>query len=195
MISILRLPNEALVEFKNSIMKGIVFSEFLDMVEGKFGLETVDEILDSPELASGGSYTAVGSYPHSEMVTLIVNLSQSTKVPVPDLLKAFGHYLFNTFYTNYPAFFENVKHPFDLLEQVDQHIHVEVKKLYPDADLPRFETERKDGEMTMIYRSERKMADLALGLIEAAGEKYNTELNIETELLEESGTVVKFKIS
>lgn len=165
------------------------------MVEGKFGLETVDDILESSELASGGSYTSVGSYPHSEMVTLVVNLSEHTKVPVPDLLKAFGHYLFNTFYTNYPAFFENVNHPFDLLEQVDQHIHVEVKKLYPDADLPRFETERKDGEMTMIYRSERKMADLALGLIEAAGEKYDTELKIETELLEESGTVVKFKIS
>lgn len=176
-------------------MKGIVFSEFMDMVEERFGLELADELIESSELASGGSYTAVGTYPHQEMVKMVVRLSELSNISVPDLLNAFGHHLFDTFYRNYPGFFVEVKHPFDLLEQIDNHIHVEVKKLYPDAELPRFETSREGDTLTMVYRSERKMADLAIGLIEAAAKKYQTALNIETELLADDGSVVKFKLS
>lgn len=98
-------------------MKGIVFSESLELVEEKFGLETVDHLIESTELASGGAYTAVGTYPHSEMVALVVALSQKSGIPVPDLLKVFGHHLFNTFNKNYSVFFEGVEHPYDLLEK------------------------------------------------------------------------------
>ena len=98
-------------------MKGIVFSESLKLVEEKFGLETVDHLIESTELASGGAYTAVGTYPHSEMVALVVALSQKSGIPVPDLLKVFGHHLFNTFNKNYSVFFEGVEHPYDLLEK------------------------------------------------------------------------------
>lgn len=176
-------------------MKGIVFSEFMDMVEEKFGLETLDDLIESTSLKSGGSYTAVGTYPHEEMVNLVIRLGELKNIPISDLLNAFGHHLFDTFYKNYPGFFTGVSHPFDLLEQIDNHIHVEVKKLYPDAELPRFETHRHEDSMTMIYRSDRKMADLALGLIEASAKKFNTPLNIETTLLKEDGSEVQFKIS
>ena len=39
-------------------MKGIIFTEFLDMVEKKFSIETVDHIIEVSNLSSGGSYTA-----------------------------------------------------------------------------------------------------------------------------------------
>ena len=42
-------------------MKGIVFSEFLDLVEVKFGLEMVDKIIDQSNLESKGVYTSVGT--------------------------------------------------------------------------------------------------------------------------------------
>lgn len=165
------------------------------MVEEKFGLETIDDLIEGSDLASGGSYTAVGTYPHTEMVTMVMRLSEQKNIPVPQLLNAFGHHLFHTFHKNYPGFFAGVEHPFDLLQQIDNHIHVEVKKLYPDAELPRFETRREGDKMTMIYRSERKMADLAQGLIEAASEKFNSPLNIEMVLLKEDGSEVQFNLS
>ncbi len=59
-------------------MKGIVFSEFIELVEEKFGLETVDTILDNSELSNGGAYTAVGTYPHQEMFILVKALSDKT---------------------------------------------------------------------------------------------------------------------
>ena len=52
-------------------MKGIVFTEFLDLVEDKFGLEMVDKIIQSSDLESGGIYTSVGTYKFSEMLQLV----------------------------------------------------------------------------------------------------------------------------
>ena len=40
-------------------MKGIVFTEFLDMVEKEFGYETVDHIIENSELSSNGIYTCL----------------------------------------------------------------------------------------------------------------------------------------
>ncbi|MFT4982342.1 MAG: hypothetical protein ACI9UR_002213, partial [Bacteroidia bacterium] len=41
-------------------MKGIVFTEFLELVEDKFGLEVVNQIIDGCELETDGVYTSVG---------------------------------------------------------------------------------------------------------------------------------------
>ena len=54
-------------------MKGIVFTEFLDMVEERFGYEVVDQIISESKLSTDGIYTSVGTYPHSEIVKLLMN--------------------------------------------------------------------------------------------------------------------------
>ena len=75
-------------------MKGIVFTEFLEMVESKFGYEMVDEMLTQNDLPSGGVYTAIGTYDHSEIVALVGYLHQKSQVPVATLLYTFGQHLF-----------------------------------------------------------------------------------------------------
>ena len=42
-------------------MKGMVFIEFLELVEEKFGLEMVDNIIEQSNLESEGVYTLVGA--------------------------------------------------------------------------------------------------------------------------------------
>ena len=59
-------------------MKGIVFTEFLELVEEKFGIEMVDEIITASNLESGGAYTAVGTYKFVEMINLLTALSART---------------------------------------------------------------------------------------------------------------------
>ena len=53
-------------------MKGVVFTEFLEMVEQKFGMEMVNALIENNELSTDGVYSAVGTYHHSEMVSLVV---------------------------------------------------------------------------------------------------------------------------
>lgn len=176
-------------------MKGIVFTEFLDMVEQKFGYEIVDQIIEDSDLASDGVYTSIGTYPHSEVVALLMNLSDKVKIDPGVLLKEFGKYLFDTFLASYPQFFTSVDNSFAFLQSIDNHIHVEVLKLYPDATLPKFLShETEDGSMIMTYKSERKMAALAEGLIEKSIAHYNETCTIDSEKIKEDGSEVRFTI-
>lgn len=177
-------------------MKGIVFTEFLEMVEGEYGYEMVDNIITNSELPSGGVYTAVGTYAFSEMGMLLHNLSKDTKLSMSQLLNTFGKYLFHTFVKNYPGFFEAAPTAFKFLESIENYIHVEVRKLYPDAELPTFDTTLIDPtKLEMIYKSERRMADFAEGLIEKTLEHYGEKATIEKENITENGSEVKFIIT
>ena len=119
-------------------MKGIVFTEFLDMVETTFGLEVVDSIIENSDLPSEGAYTSVGTYEFNEMVQLLTNLSKSSKISINDLQYSFGFYLFDGLVKAHPEVVSNYKNPLGLLYSIEDHIHVHVKKLYPDAELPTF---------------------------------------------------------
>ncbi len=114
-------------------MKGIVFREFIDMVEQQFSFETADSIIAASSLSTGGAYTSVGTYPHSEMVSLVTNLSAQTGRPVPALLNHFGRHLFTRFTVIHPQYVRNYRSAFELLQQLDGNIHIEVRKLYQDA--------------------------------------------------------------
>ncbi len=177
-------------------MKGVVFTEFLEMVEDRFGYEVVDHILSASDLKSDGAYTAVGTYEHGEMVQLVTHLSEKTNTPVPVLLKEYGKYIFDYFLKKYEAFFSPHQSTFDFLDSIEDHIHVEVKKLYPEAELPKIDTSRPDDNtMVMIYNSRRKMSDFAEGLIEKSMDHYGEKMNIHKEILEADGTRVKFTLT
>ncbi|GAC18595.1 heme NO-binding domain-containing protein [Paraglaciecola arctica] len=147
-------------------MKGMVFTEFMDMVEEVFSADILEDIIEKSELPNNGAYTAVGTYSHEEIVTMTANLSQIVDIPVATLLEIFGKHLFARFSERYPAFFADVSEPFEFLKNIDNYIHVEVRKLYPDAELPRFYHQQKSAtELTMYYLSSRHFEDLAVGLI------------------------------
>lgn len=174
-------------------MKGIVFVEFLEMVEESFGDVIADQIITESDLPSNGVYTRIGTYPFSELLTLVVALHKKTELPIPDLLKAFGHYLFGTFLRQYPQFFERPTNAFEFFHSIENYIHVEVRKLYPDAELPTFKTKELDsGSFEMIYTSSRKLYPFALGLIEKTLEYYKEDCTIEQTLIKEDGSEVKF---
>lgn len=161
-------------------MKGIVFSELIEMVEEVFSPEVADQIIHQADLPSGGAYTAVGTYDHAEILELVSQLSQVTGMPVADLVKAFGRHLAARFTQLYPGFFEGVSGTLAFLQTIEGHVHVEVHKLYPDAELPSFTVEPGDGQrMTMVYRSRRPFADLAEGLIGGAAAHFGERLDID----------------
>jgi len=147
-------------------MKGVVFTEFLEMVEGRFSPDLVDEIIEECNLPSGGVYTAVGTYHHDEMIDLVARLAEKTETSAPELICGFGEYLFSRFHELHPQFFQDLDSSFAFLQRIEDYIHVEVRKLYPEAELPSFECEvPKPGCLRLTYRSRRPFAALAEGLI------------------------------
>ncbi|MBT8038405.1 MAG: heme NO-binding domain-containing protein [Verrucomicrobiae bacterium] len=168
-------------------MKGIIFTEFLTMVEQAHGFDMVDTIIEKSDLPSGGAYTAVGTYAHTEIVSLVVNLSQETSTEVPVLLKAFGQFLFHSLAKGYPSFIAESTNILDFLEQVETYIHVEVKKLYPDAELPKFECSRphSPNQLHMVYTSIRHMEDVCEGLIMGSLEHFGAHATVERQSLDD----------
>ena len=163
-------------------MKGVVFTEFIEMVEDRFGLELADRIIEMSELASGGAYTSVGTYDHGEIIALLTRLSEETKLPAQDLLKAFGHYLFGRFVHGYPQLFESMDDAIHFLSQLEGIVHVEVRKLYPDAELPRFEHRLLEPRgLEILYSSPRPFGDLAEGLIRGCIEHFGNSLQVTRE--------------
>lgn len=161
-------------------LKGMIFVELIKMAEDAFGEEAVDDALDKANLENGGAFTTVGNYPCSELVKIVSAFSEHSGISPEVLQRKFGHWMFESFVVHYPQFFEGKKDSFEMLEAVDGEIHVEVKKLYPDAELPNFATERVTPEhLSMEYSSPRPLVDFCKGMIEACVNQFDEKANIQ----------------
>ena len=177
-------------------MKGIIFTEFLDLVEDKFGLEMVDKIITESTLKSEGIYTAVGTYSFSEMLQLLENLSNNTGIAIDDLLLVYAEHFFSVIETSYPGLLATYNDPIEMLASIEDHIHIEVQKIYPDAELPTFMIEEKTkNSIVMIYKSSRAMHHFGLGLMNKTFEHFNSTASIVLEKIKEDGTEVRFIVN
>jgi len=177
-------------------MKGIVFTEFLELVEARFSPAVTDRLIAGADLPSGGAYTAVGTYDHAELVQLVTRLSTATGIAVPDLLRAFGQHLFGRFVLGYPQLFESTSSVFGFLAGIEGYIHVEVRKLYPDAELPHFDCALAGpNRLTLTYQSTRPFAAFAEGLILGCIEHFGERIELHHEDLSSGqGTAARFSL-
>ena len=176
-------------------MKGVVFTEFLELVESNFGMEVADRV-QTKGFPEDTGFTSVGTYDHQILISLVVELSHETGVPVRELVLAFGKHLFHSFSRNFPDTLVGVNNSIDLLQKVEGVIHGEVQKLYPDAELPSFSfSPSPEGHFQMEYISARPFADLAEGLIGATIEHFGDDLRcVRTDLDGPPGTHALFKL-
>lgn len=147
-------------------MLGIVFSEFTRMIEDRFSLDLLDEILDFCGNPHDGAYTALGAYDHGELILMVNALSARTEVSTDVLIQAFGEHLIPRFRALYPGFFHGITNSFQFFQGIENTIHNQVLKLYPSAELPTIKWALKnENTMTIHYHSSRPFARLAFGLV------------------------------
>ncbi|WP_293370066.1 heme NO-binding domain-containing protein [Nevskia sp.] len=178
-------------------MKGMMFTEFLDMVEARHGLAVKDRIIREAALPNDGAYTSVGSYPHQELLRLAGALSNATGVPTSDLMLEFADTVFALFLRRYKPMIEAATSCFAFLEGIEHHIHVEVRKLYPDAEFPSFDYPSRVADvLVMDYRSPRPMAKFAEGLVLAAIRHYGEPITMRVEDRSDgAGTAARFTLT
>lgn len=167
-------------------MKGIIFTEFIEMIEAKHGIRAVNNIIDEAKLESKGIYTSVGTYPISEFQSLLIVLSRESAIEINELLYDFGIYLFHRFTILYPKFISNYTNSIELLKGIDSHIHIEVQKLYPDAELPKFDYIEEQGSLTLLYTSNRKLFAFANGLINGCINHFKEQRTVQLTQIAEN---------
>lgn len=166
-------------------MKGIIFTEFLTFAEAGHGDDFVDDLVYAADLPGKGIFTSVGTYDFSELVKMLSTYCQMTRRPLPSVLREFGQHLVVVFRKKFPELFGQYAGTLSLLNNVEDHIHVEVLKLYPDAELPSFDTiSYSERQLVLDYTSCRALSDLAVGLIQGVADLYRENVTIETRHLE-----------
>lgn len=175
-------------------MKGLIFTGFIEFVEEQFGESFVDDMIDALPLSTEGAYTAVGTYPATELLDMIGYIDQNRDVDIPEMAKACGQRTFHTLAERYPDLVSEFKDSFECIYQVDQVIHKNVRKLYPDAELPDLNAMLDDSgnRLTVEYRSSRPLMYLAHGLLLGCIEHYGDSVTVQMTGHVESGNEADF---
>ena len=157
----------------------------------------VDRIILAAHVPSGGAYTAVGTYDHGEMWSLVAALSKATETPGAGSAAGLRPASVRPLRRRLSAFLRRCRVARSTSSRdLNSMIHVEVRKLYPDAELPHFEVlERSASRMVLLYQSARHFADLAEGLIQGCAEHFREPLAIRREsVAADSGSRVRFTL-
>ena len=175
-------------------MKGMIFTEFLDLVNDTFGIEVLDRVI-SESGNENDSYFSMGQYPPQEMLNLVSTLSKISETPIPDLMEVFGRYLFKRFTVLYPDLVSKYENLFTLLENLDTEIHVEVSKLFEDAEPPKFSfVQSSETDAVLIYSSPLHLNALVVGLVEGAADFFHQSIEIAHEHEKDTATSANFRI-
>jgi predicted hydrocarbon binding protein len=160
-------------------MRGIVVTGLEDYICSKYGLSqwhtAIDVCLDKDQQV----ITAAEYYDDETVLKIITVLTEQLEVPVTDFITDFGKHLFKTLKNYYSFLLEDIDSFNTLLMSLDQVIHANVKKVHPDAQVPKFTIESHTKGWTVKYESERKLCYLAIGLLHGAADFYDLKINLE----------------
>jgi hypothetical protein len=177
-------------------LRGFIFTEFIEFVETKHGLDVVDEMITGAKSSCGGAYVAVDTYSLAEFASLLGSLSRILEAEPTNLLRTFGQNLFASLAARYKHLLKDMDDPFILLERLDGYVHFEVQKLEPEAELPTFDFETTGtNSATMTYRWERALSDFAEGLLLGCFEYFDNPLSLsKKDVSDGEGKVVVFTV-
>jgi len=187
-----------LTKIREQTLKGVVIKSFERYIETHWPGDLADRAFALDALSGGGAYTTVGNYPHTDMLALAGFVAKETQTALPDLIKAFGKHLFHILADAHADMMRQFTSCIEFLASLETIIHRDVRKIYSDPELPRFEVaDRVDNtDLHLIYTSSRPFADLAEGLLHGALEYFQvqTRASLTRRDLASDGTQAQFKL-
>lgn len=167
-----------------------------------FGIEALGEdvwedLVERVDLTQpDAAYSRLGIYPDSDLMALVGAAVEESGMEGHELVEAFGMFLVKRFSEDYDRFFVAAGDLFTFLDSVDRHIHVQVRKLHPEAATPSVKLTRKSAdEATLVYQSSRKLCALARGMMLGAAEHYGSELTLqELQCMHDGADACQFRL-
>ena len=176
-------------------MKGILFTELIEMMEGLLGLELTNKVIDGARLKNGGAYTSIGTYSHTDLTRLLESLGQHVHNPKEVLLKSYGEYLFHRSSHLLHEKIIEYKDTFSLLLQLQSFIDMEVRKLYPNAPTAFVEAKLISPHcLHLIYHSKQNMSFLLEGVILGSIGYFQESITVTREEFNADHSKVRFKL-
>jgi len=158
-------------------MKGVLFNVVEDVVTGALGADAWDDVIDAS--GASGAYTSLGNYPDTDLVAIVGAVADALEMSTADTLRLAGRLGFEPLAARAPELLAGHAGWRSVLLALDDIIHPEVLKIYPDADVPRFEVTTDGDALVVAYTSERRMCALADGLAVGCGAWYGEVVQVE----------------
>lgn len=161
-------------------MKGIIFNIFEQFICENWSVETYEAVFARCPLKTKEPYVGPLSYPDSDLAVILSKTCEMLDIELDEGLKRFGAFAFEKLQAKYPELVSEHAGARNFLMTIDSVIHTEIKKLYPDAQTPRFTyLDLSDTQLVMNYQSKRQMCALVEGLIQGVAKHFNTEIQCE----------------
>jgi hypothetical protein len=161
-------------------MLGIVFTSLIDMLETEASPDFANEVMSQAKLSDVRNFHAVENYPYDDMQRIVEVLVERTGKSANALLHEIGRYLFFRLADEYQDLLAEKEGLLDLLTWVDSELDSRVKNVNPNATIPRFTVlSRTDTAMRLHYYSPQELHALAEGVMDAAAEFYDCDLERE----------------
>ncbi len=164
-------------------MKGVLFNILEALIRERFGDEMLATVhADTEFISAAPPFLGPDSYPDEDLFTMLGVLSEKTSVSVHDLLFEFGKSMFPILARTYPAFLEGHDKPLEFLSQVNEVIHMEVRKILKDSSPPEITLGEVMGGQTRIhYRSKRNLCRLVEGLLVGVAKHFGKKVVYQQE--------------
>ncbi|MCD6498663.1 MAG: heme NO-binding domain-containing protein [Deltaproteobacteria bacterium] len=178
-------------------MHGIIFQELQQYVETNLGNDAWDALLKGAGMP-GRVFMPTQAYPDEDALALVTTASNITGNPAPAILEDFGKYLVPDLYKLFGMLIRTEWKTLDVLENAERSIHTAVKAKDPKAQPPSLSCIRTaPDEVTIDYRSPRKMCGVAVGIAKGLAEHYGESIEVTHDVCMLKGDpncVIKFKL-
>ena len=158
-------------------MKGVLFNVIEEVVESAMSPDAWDDVIEAAGVS--GAYTSLGNYPDADLDAIVRAVGAAAGLSIDDTLRLAGRLGFERLAARAPSQLARCATWRDVLTTLDDIIHPEVLKIYPNADVPRFDVTDTAEGLLMDYRSSRGFCALADGLAVGCGEWFSAALSVE----------------
>jgi hypothetical protein len=176
-------------------VNGVIFNVVEEVVTDELGAGTWDTLVDTCPVS--GSYTSIGTHDDAELLALVGGITETTGLPANDAVVLAGRRGFGRLASRHSNLVDNVSGSRDLLGQLNDVIHPEVLKLYPEAAVPHFAVLSDEGNsVEVLHESEKQLCRLAEGLILGAADHFDEPVAVEhTTCANDGGNDCRLKIT
>lgn len=178
-------------------MKGVIFCLLKKMIVTRVGPQAWQALVDRTPLATpDAAYVGPATYPDADLYALVGTASAMTGQPIGELLAAFGRFILPDLVRVSPLFVPPGTTARSFLRSVDRVIHVEVRKLHPEVNLPYFAYEEPAPDrLVMLYRSPRMLCSLVTGFIAGTGDHFGVDIaQAHTQCMRDGHHACRFEL-
>lgn len=158
-------------------MLGVYFSGLHSFITEYYGQDVWDQIV-SEDLENRIQYGKSENDFDDQLVIVISQLADNVGESPTALIKSFGRHLLPELLEFMPEARQGGMTFRSFMISIDRVIHKDIQRLYPEIRIPQIEFIQEANQLTMFYRSERKLCYLAEGLIEGAAEFFQASIEL-----------------